>query len=53
MWEDLFDAAAYTGENLDAVTAVTDSFKIADVFGSDETDGAIAQTIAQTIGVRV
>ena len=31
-----------TGENLDAVTAVTDSFKMADVFVGDQTGGAIA-----------
>ena len=43
----------YTGENLDAVTAVTDSFKMADVFVSDWTGGAVAQTNAQMIGVSV
>ena len=31
-----------TGENLDAVTAVTDSFKMADVFAGDRTGGAVA-----------
>ena len=40
-----------TGENLDAVTAVTDSFKMADVFVGDRTGGAVAQTSAQTIGI--
>ena len=42
-----------TGENLDAVTAVTDSFKMADVFAGDRTGGAVAQTSAQTICVSV
>ena len=32
-----------TGENLDAVTAVTDSFKKADAFAGDRTGGAVAQ----------
>ena len=41
------------GENLDAVTAVTDSFKMADVFVGDRTGGAVAQTGAQAIGVGV
>ena len=42
-----------TGENLDAVTAVTDSFKMADVFAGDRTGGAVAQTSTQTICVSV
>ena len=42
-----------TGENLDAVTAVTDSFKMADVSAGDRTGGAVAQTSARTIGVSV
>ena len=42
-----------TGENLDAVTAVTDSFKMADTFVGDRTGGAVAQTSAQTIGISV
>ena len=42
-----------TGENLDAVTAVTDSFKMADVFAGDRTGGAVAQTSSQTISVSV
>ena len=42
-----------TGENLDAVTAVTDSFKMADTFADDRTGGAVAQTSAQTIGISV
>ena len=42
-----------TGENLDAVTAVTDSFKMADTFTGDRTGGAVAQTSAQTIGISV
>ena len=37
------------GENLDAVTAVTDSFKMADTFAGD----AVAQTSAHTIGISV
>ena len=41
------------GENLDAVTAVTGSFKMADTFAGDHTGGAVAQTIAQTIGTSV
>ena len=43
-----------TGENLDAVTAVTDlRFKMADVFAGDRTGGVTAQTSAQTIVVSV
>ena len=42
-----------TGENLDAVTAVTDSFKMADTFAGDRTGGAVAQTSAHTIGISV
>ena len=41
------------GENLDAVTAVTYSFKMADAFAGDRTGGAVAQTSAQTICVSV
>ena len=47
------DYYKYTGENLDAVTAVTDSFKMADVFAGDRTGSASAQTSAQTIGISV
>ena len=43
----------YTGENLDAVTAVTDSSKMADTFAGDRTGGAVAQTSAQTIDINV
>ena len=43
----------FTGENLDAVTAVTDSFKMAVTFAGDRTGGAVAQTSAQTIGISV
>ena len=46
-------AAISTGENLDAVTTVTDSFKMADVFVGDRTGGSVAQTSAQTIGISV
>ena len=46
-------ALAPVGENLDAVTAVTDSFKMADTFADDRTGGAVAQTSAQTIGISV
>ena len=42
-----------TGENLDAVTAVTDSSKMADVFVGDQTGGAKAQTSAQTLDISV
>ena len=42
-----------TVENLDAVTAVTDSFKMADTFTGDRTGGALAQTSTQTIGISV
>ena len=41
------------GENLDAVTAVTDSFIMADAFACDHTGGAVAQTNAQTVGISV
>ena len=41
------------GENLDAVTAVTDSFKMADAFVGDRTGGAVAQTNAQTVDISV
>ena len=43
----------FTGENLDAVTAVTDSFKMADTFAGDRTGGAVARTSARTIGISV
>ena len=42
-----------TGENLDAVRAVTESFKMADTFAGGRTGGAIARTSAQTIGISV
>ena len=42
-----------TGENLDAVTAVTDSFKMADAFAGGRTGGAVAQTSAQTVDISV
>ena len=42
-----------TGENLDAVTAVTDSFKMADAFAGDRTGGAVAQTSTQTVDISV
>ena len=42
-----------TGENLDAVTAVTDSFKMADAFAGDRTGDAGAQTNAQTVDISV
>ena len=42
-----------TGENLDAVIAVTDSCKMADTFAGDRTSGAVAQTSAQTIDINV
>ena len=42
-----------TGENLDAVTAVTDSFKMADAFTGDRTGGAVAQTNAQRVDISV
>ena len=42
-----------TGENLDAVTAVTDSFKMADAFADDQTGGVVAQTSTQTIDISV
>ena len=37
------------GENLDAVTCVADSFKMADLFVGDRTGGAVAHTRAQTM----
>ena len=49
----MFQIFYITGENLDAVTAVTDSSKMADVFVGDRTGGAVAQTGAQTIGTSV
>ena len=42
-----------TGENLHAVTAVTDSFEMAEAFAGDRTDGAVAQTSAQTVDISV
>ena len=42
-----------TGENLDAVTAVTDSFKMADAFAGDRTGDAVAQTSAPTVDISV
>ena len=36
---------------LDAPTAVTGSFKIADAFADDRTSNAVAQTSAQTIDI--
>ena len=38
-----------TGENLDAVTAVTDSFKMADAFIGGRNGGAVAQTNVQRV----
>ena len=42
-----------TGKNLDAVTAVTDSFKMADPFTGDRTGGVVAQTNAQRVDITV
>ena len=42
-----------TGKNLDAVTAVTDSFKMVDAFAGDRTGGAVAQTSTQTVDISV
>ena len=42
-----------TGENLDAVTAVTDSFKMTDAFADDRTGGAVPQTNPQTVAISV
>ena len=42
-----------TEENLDAVTAVTDSFKMADAFAGDWTGGAVAETSTQTVDISV
>ena len=41
------------GENLDAVTGVADSFKMADLFVGDRTGGAVAhtQTMVQADGL--
>ena len=41
------------GENLDAVTAVTGSFKMADTFTGDLTGGAVAQTNTQRVDISV
>ena len=46
-------AASTTGENLDAVTVVTDSFKMADAFTGDRTGCAVAQTNAQRVDISV
>ena len=43
----------FTGENLDAVTAVTDSLKMADTFAGDRTGDAVARTSARKIGISV
>ena len=40
-----------TGENLDAVPAVKDSFKMADAFADDRTGVAVAQTNALTVDI--
>ena len=45
--------AGITGENLDAVTVVTDSFKMADAFTGDRTGCAVAQTNAQRVDISV
>ena len=47
------DSNRSTGENLDAVTAVTDSFKMADAFTGDRTGGAVARTNAQRVDISV
>ena len=39
-----------TGKNLDAVTAATDSFKMADAFAGDRTGGAALKARAQAVG---
>ena len=49
----IFTYLVSTGENLDAVTAVTDSFKMADAFAGDRTGGAVAQTNARTVDISV
>ena len=46
-------SSKFTGENLDAVTVVTDSFKMADAFAGDRTGGAVAQTSDQTVDISV
>ena len=40
-----------TGENLDAVPAVKDSFKMADAFADDRTGVAVTQTSALTVDI--
>ena len=54
-WKMQYSISFYlcTGENLDAVTAVTDSSKMADGFAGEWTGGAVAQTSAKTIGISV
>ena len=42
-----------TRENLDAVTTVTYSFKMADAFAGDQTGGTVAQTSALTVDISV
>ena len=42
-----------TGENLVAVTAVTDSFKMAAAFAGNRTGGAVVQTNAHTVDSNV
>ena len=46
-------SSRFTGKNLDAVTVVTDSFKMADAFAGDRTAGAVAQTSDQTVDISV
>ena len=41
------------GKNLDAVTVVTDSVKMADAFAGDRTGGVVAQTNARTVDISV
>ena len=45
--------SSITGEDLDAVTAVTDSFKMADAFAGDRTGDAVAQISALTVDISV
>ena len=43
----------FIGEKLDAVTAATDSIKMAGAFAGDRTGDSVAQTRAQTIDISV
>ena len=52
-FNELEDCGQYHGDNLDSVTVLTDSFKMAGAFVGEQTAGAVAQASAQTIDISV